>query len=269
MDTMENPRPETGTYAWDNSWVDARRRLELLEQCWDPGSHETLRSVGPQPGWRCLEVGGGGGSIARWLCDAVGPSGAVVTIDLDTRFLAGIDAPNLEVIEADIVTDGLPSGPFDLIHTRAVLMHIPARDRLVPELVSRLGPGGTIILEECDFHSFEIAESPLYRDVWRRCSDIIHRSAGMHPYWGRSLPARLAGLGLTGVRSWSTAAIFPGGSPEAELFRMSWFQASELLLANGADKDDIHGFLGLFDDDTQWFPGPAVVTAVGRRPADV
>ena len=88
MDTMENPRPETGTYAWDNSWVDARRRLELLEQCWDPGSHETLRSVGPQPGWRCLEVGGGGGSIARWLCDAVGPSGAVVTIDLDTRFLA-------------------------------------------------------------------------------------------------------------------------------------------------------------------------------------
>jgi len=119
METMENPGP--GSYAWDNSWADAGRRLELLEQCWDPRSHEALRSAGVRPGWRCLEVGGGAGSIARWLCDAVGPDGTVVAVDLDTRFLARIDVPNLEVIEADIVTEGLPAGPFDLIHTRAVL----------------------------------------------------------------------------------------------------------------------------------------------------
>jgi len=269
METMENPGPETGRYAWDNSWVDARRRLELLEQCWDPRSHEALRSAGLKPGWRCLEVGGGAGSIARWLCDAVGPSGAVVTVDLDTRFLGAIDAPNLEVIEADIVADGLPAGPFDLIHTRAVLMHIPARDRLLPELVTRLRPGGTLVLEECDFHSFDIAESQLFRDFWRRFSDIVQGTAGMHPYWGRGLAARFAGLGLTAVRSWSTAVIFPGGSPEAELFRMSWLQVRNLLLANGVDKDEVEAFLGLFDDDTQWFPAPAVVTAVGRRPADV
>jgi len=265
METMENPGP--GTYAWDNSWADAGRRLELLEQCWDPRSHEALRSAGVRPGWRCLEVGGGAGSIARWLCDAVGPDGTVVAVDLDTRFLARIDVPNLEVIEADIVTEGLPAGPFDLIHTRAVLMHIRARDLLVPELVARLRPGGTVVLEECDFHSFEIAESPLYRDFWGQFSEVIHRTAGMHPYWGRGLPARLSGLGLTDVRCWSTATIFPGGSPEAELFRMSWLQVSDILLANGADKEHVEEFLRLFDDDGQWFPGPAVVTAIGRRPA--
>src|SRR5207302_1313015 len=90
METMETPG--AGTYAWDNSWADARRRLELLEQCWDPRSQEALSRAGVQPGWRCLEVGGGAGSIASWLCDAVGPDGTVVAVDLDTRFLGLIAA---------------------------------------------------------------------------------------------------------------------------------------------------------------------------------
>jgi SAM-dependent methyltransferase len=254
-------------YAWDNGWVEARRRLDLLEQCWDPDSHTALRGAGLQPGWRCLEVGGGGGSIARWLCDAVGPDGAVVAVDIDARFLAVIDAPNLEVIEADVVTAGLPEGLFDLIHTRAVLMHIPARDRLLPELVARLRPGGTLVLEEADFHSFDGAESPLYQEGWRRFGEIVHAGAGMHPRWARGLPARLARLGLTELRARANTAIFPGGSPSAEFYRVTFLQARDLLLANGMDKELFDEFLSLLDDDTQWYPGPAMVVATGRRPA--
>jgi SAM-dependent methyltransferase len=197
MEQMEDATPPS--YAWDNGWVEARRRLELLELAWDPETHRRLQRVGLRAGWRCLEVGGGGGSIVRWLCDAVSPGGSVVTVDLDTRFLATIAAPNLEVIEADVVTDGLPDGPFDLIHTRAVLMHIPARDRLLPELVERLRPGGSLVIEEADFHSFQAAESPLYRDLLRRFGEITYETAGMHSTWGRGMAARLAGLGLTDV----------------------------------------------------------------------
>jgi SAM-dependent methyltransferase len=266
MEPMEDAGP--GSYVWDNAWVDARRRLELLEQCWDANSHATLGSVGIQPGWRCLEVGGGGGSIVRWLADAVGPAGTVVTVDLDTRFLAEIDAPNVEVIQADVVTDGLPEGPFDLIHTRAVLMHIPARDRLLPDLVDRLRPGGTLVLEECDFHSFEASESPRYADYWRRFAEIMLEAAGMNSTWARGLPARLARLGLTGLRSWATAAIFPGGSPDAELYWVSVLQARDILLANGVAKEECEEFLAFFDDDTQWLPGPSVVVAIGRRPVE-
>jgi hypothetical protein len=39
------------------------------------------------PGWRCLEVGSGGGSIAAWLCDRVGPDGSVLATDLDIEEL--------------------------------------------------------------------------------------------------------------------------------------------------------------------------------------
>jgi SAM-dependent methyltransferase len=194
----------------------------------------------------------------------VGPEGSVVTVDLDTRFLTTIDAPNLEVIEADVVTDGLPAGPFDLIHTRAVLMHIPARDQLLPELVGRLRPGGTLVLEECDFHSFQGAESPAYRAFFARFSEIAHATVGMHPSWGRTLPAQLARLGLTDLHCRAITSIFPGGSPEAEFYGISIIQARDLLLANGVDEADFDKFLALLEDDTQWFPAPARVIVTGR-----
>lgn len=264
METMEGAG--AGSYAWDNAWVEARRRLDLLEQCWDPDTHTVLRSSGLAPGWRCLEVGGGGGSVVRWLCEQVGPDGAVVTVDLDTRFLTPIEAPNLEVIQADVVIDGLPDGPFDLVHTRAVLMHIPARDQLLPQLADRLRPGGTMVLEEGDFHSFEVADSPLYRDVTRRFGEILLREAGMNSTWARGTAARLARLGLTDVCCKVHYPVFPGGSPEAEFYQVTFTQTQDLLLANGVDKKDLDDFLSLFDDDTQWFPGPAFVQASGRRP---
>lgn len=254
------------TYAWDNAWVEARRRLELLEQAWDPDTHGLLRNAGLAPGWRCLEVGGGGGSIVQWLCDEVGPDGSVVTVDLDTRFLTAIDAKNLEVIEANVVTDGLPPGPFDLIHTRAVLMHIPERDTVLPELVGRLRPGGTLVLEEPDFHAFEGAESPGYRDFFLRFGRIAQAAVGMAPDWGRTLPARLARLGLCDVSARALTAIYPGGTPQAEFYSITLMQTRDLLLANGVTEAEYDGAIAWLADDSQWFPGPAMVQVTGRLP---
>ncbi len=48
-------------YSLDNTWGQAGRRLALLENQLDPISHRRLRTTGLGEGWRCLEVGGGGG----------------------------------------------------------------------------------------------------------------------------------------------------------------------------------------------------------------
>jgi hypothetical protein len=61
------------------------------------------------------------GSIARWLADRVGPSGEVVATDISTRHLGGLDLPNVEIREHDILTDRLPYGYFDLIHARLLV----------------------------------------------------------------------------------------------------------------------------------------------------
>ncbi|MGH8922388.1 MAG: SAM-dependent methyltransferase, partial [Actinomycetes bacterium] len=89
-------------YSLDNGWEHARHRLELLEQIYDAGTIRRLDSLGVGAGWRCLEVGAGGGSITRWLCDRVGPGGRVLAIDLDTRFVEQLDDENLDVCCMDL-----------------------------------------------------------------------------------------------------------------------------------------------------------------------
>ena len=266
---MQAPdEPRLGIYAWDNGWMEARRRLDLLEQTWDPETRVSLDGIGLQPGWTCLEVGGGGDSVVRWLCDAVGPDGRVITVDIDTRFLESIDAPNLEVLRADVVSDGLPDGPFDLIHTRAVLMHIPARDRLLAEIAARLRPGGTLLLEEFDFHSMVAAPTPAYGAFWLEAADIMRRAVGLDGTWARHLPARLSALGLCDIRARMSASLFRGGSPEAEFFRVTWLQARDWLLGGGMAKEVFEEGIAFLEDETQWLPSPANVTVTGRSPAE-
>jgi hypothetical protein len=47
-----------------------------------------FESFGVGAGWRCLEVGASGGSIAEWLCGKVGPHGRVVATDLQTMSIS-------------------------------------------------------------------------------------------------------------------------------------------------------------------------------------
>lgn len=73
------------------------------------------------PGVRCLEIGGGRGSIARWLCEYVGPKGRVTATDLDTGFLSGLSRPDLDVLRHDVTRDEFPESSFELVHVGAVL----------------------------------------------------------------------------------------------------------------------------------------------------
>src|SRR5262245_54483312 len=84
-------------YLYDNSWQRARERLDMLGEFLDPGTIRHLERLGVDKGWQCWEVGGGGGSIAAWLCRRVGGVGRVAATDIDTRFLAALNEPNLEV----------------------------------------------------------------------------------------------------------------------------------------------------------------------------
>ena len=103
--------------------LNASSRFTAISALFDAASQRYLADRGVGPGWRCLEVGGGGGSIARWLGERVGPTGRVIATDIDIRFLETITLPNVEVRRHDITHDPLPEQAFDLIHTRMVLMN--------------------------------------------------------------------------------------------------------------------------------------------------
>ena len=102
------------------------RRLEHLSALFDTSTIARLRRLGAAPGWHCLDVGAGSGSVARALAALVAPEGEVLATDLDDRFL-GEDEPHLEFRVHDITRDELPEAQFDLAHARGVLEHV--RDR--------------------------------------------------------------------------------------------------------------------------------------------
>src|SRR5262249_9244392 len=142
---------EAPGYAFPHSAKDESRRLELLEHRLDPLTKRRIQGVGLGEGARCLEIGGGRGSITRWLSDVVGPAGRVVATDLQIGFLSEMDVANVEVLWHDVRTGTFPPGSFDLIHTRAVLMHISPSVDLLHRMVTWLAPGGWVVLEEPDF----------------------------------------------------------------------------------------------------------------------
>jgi predicted O-methyltransferase YrrM len=74
--------PQMSTSVFDNGYRTERERLASLEALFDPGTVRVLGGLGVGPGWRCLEVGAGGGSVAAWLGERVRPSGRVLATDL-------------------------------------------------------------------------------------------------------------------------------------------------------------------------------------------
>ena len=148
------------------------------------------RSLGVKGGWRCLEVGAGHGSIARWLSERVGPAGSVVAVDVDTGFLAGlpdnVDVRELDIRDLDIEPD------FDLAHCRALLMHLSDPADALARIVAALRPGGVLLAEEGDFGLAALRRSSQLACPERRASADDGRHA-RSPDHGRLLRAHAPG----------------------------------------------------------------------------
>jgi SAM-dependent methyltransferase len=136
--------------ALDNAAREVPGRFAALSAVFDPGTIRHLEACGVRRGWHCLEVGGGSGTIARWLADRVGSAGLVLATDIDPRHLESLKLPNLEVLRHDVATDPLPEAAFDLVHARLVLMHLSARETALARMISALKRGGWLVSEEYD-----------------------------------------------------------------------------------------------------------------------
>jgi SAM-dependent methyltransferase len=255
---------EAPDYAFPHSAEDESRRLELLEQRLDPLTKQRIQRLGVGKGARCLEIGGGRGSITRWLSDVAGATGRVVATDLQMGFLGAIDASNVEVIRHDIRTDTFPPGSFDLIHTRAVLMHISPSVDLLRRIVTWLAPGGWVVLEEPDFGMWTGDADP----VWAT-SPPSTRAAfpSLALSQGRSLLRQVHHLGLEDVGADAEIDIIQTGTDLAEFYRLS--QAALALPKMRAGALSLEQATALIDrpgDDDFLACGFVHIGVWGRRP---
>ncbi len=138
-------------YLFENQSPAAGDRFAALASLFDPVTIRHLEGLGVTEGWRCLDVGAGGGSIAGWLAERVGATGRVVATDLDVRWLTQqLRVRNVEVRPHDIIKDTLPERTFDLVHERLVLIHLPERVTALDHMVAALRPGGWLLAEDFD-----------------------------------------------------------------------------------------------------------------------
>ncbi len=181
------PRSKS-TYLLDNAAPQASARFDALSALFDAGTIRHLENLRVGPGWNCLEVGGGGGSIANWLAARVGNTGRVLVTDLDPRFLDASNFSNVEIRRHNIVTDPLPDAAFDLIHARLVLIHVPEREEVLARLVAALKPGGWIVEEEFDSQSLHCDLVQMPGEVQLKTQAAVFRlldEQGVERRWGR------------------------------------------------------------------------------------
>lgn len=210
-------------------------RLRLLETCRDPGTIRRLDRLGVGPGWRCLEVGAGRGSIARRLAERVGPTGTVVAADLDPRFLVGLPG-NVQVRRVDVREQGFEPGAYDLVHCRALLMHLPDPAAALARLVAALRPGGVLLAEEGDFGLLRFDGHPAAARLNALVQHAVDRLAAeriMDGRLGRTLPGlvQVAGIRIAGSEV-ETAVTVPG-EPAHAFEEASALAAADNLLRLG------------------------------------
>jgi SAM-dependent methyltransferase len=237
------------------------QHMNFLAEMFDRHTFGVLDPIAVGPGQRCLDLGAGGGSVTDWLADRVGPTGEVVAIDIDTTRLT--DGPVIAVHRHDI-NDGLPgpmAGPYDLIHARLTLTHLPRRDAIFADLVDALAPGGWIVIGDCTGRPLTVLAARSQQDVavWERIQRLSHEvvspAGGIDFGWAHRINDAMVDAGLTGVHGIEVSETVDGGSPGALLHATLNLQATEPLLAAGAEPRELERYRELTRDPgfRTWF----------------
>ena len=257
-------------YPMWNSTDDEGARLAKLQGLHDEASVRRLTALGVGPGWHCLELGAGAGSLAGWMADEVGPTGTVTAVDRDTGQLQSFgERANVTVLEDDLTTMSFPESAFDLIHSRSVLMHVDAADAVVAALVPALRPGGVVLFEEADGAPAATAvDAPapfvaVMMPIARRWT------------WARQLPELLGRLGLEDIHDDVRDGPVTGGTPVGAFWQHTLRSIRPFLTdpqrmgpLGGAPMDGatIDAMLELLDDPDFVMPFADRHNVSGRRP---
>ena len=242
-------------------------RLRALGRWRDPATIVALEATGIGPGWRCLEVGAGAGTMSAWMAERVGDTGSVLSTDVDLRF-HGPAIGTTEIREHDITHDPLPESTFDLVHARAVLQHIAAREVALERMVAALKPGGWIVVEEGDMRAFEAQPLPEPLGTLHR---IMAVGAASQEYREPSFGTRLLRLyqehGLAEINARGIVETMRAGQDSGEW----WFLALEhvrdrIVDAGVMSGDDFDAALTIARTPGFMMLGPTSIQVTGRKP---
>lgn len=253
-------------YTLPHTLMGERQRLALLSSLLDPMHRSHIEALGIQPGWRCLEVGCGNGSISEWLAGRVSPAGHVTATDLDLRFISDLHEPNLEVRQVNILEDKIEADAYDLVTARAVLHHLHDPALAVERIAVALKPGGVFLSIEPDMLPATVAEPESMHTFWQGWLKWS-ASAGIDYSIGRKMPALLASTGLESIGAQGYAEFFNGGSQWAIFWIDTIQELQQRLVDSGSiSRQLLAEFYSKYRDPNYWTTIINFTASWGRKP---
>lgn len=136
-----------------------RARLSSQALVLRPYTERLLRAAGAREGAAVLDLGTGAGDVALLAAEVVGPTGRVVSIDIDAKHIeharkraADAVLSNITFIQGDIAAPP-KDAPFDVAIGRYVLMYQNDPVAVVRAIAGAVKPGGTIAFHELNIHA--------------------------------------------------------------------------------------------------------------------
>jgi ubiquinone/menaquinone biosynthesis C-methylase UbiE len=253
----ESIRPPTGTTGHDANVVYAlgsspgeSARLHRQAEELAADSAALLDHVGLRPGQAAIDLGCGPRGILDMLAERAGPAGRVVGLDANpahaamaAEFTAARRLSNVEIITADATATGLPTGSFDLVHARTLLVNLPSPASVAAEMLRLARPGGWVASMEPDTeHALCYPPHPAFD---RLCDifTVAFRRNGADPWIGRRVPQLLRQAGLADVKVEARVQLYPPGNSRRtvrlDLVRAMRPQVLEMGLASATELDDL------------------------------
>jgi SAM-dependent methyltransferase len=174
-----------------------RRRMALLFAYHGQLTIEVLEATGVSRGWRCLEVGAGGGDITRWLAKRVTPGGSVVAVDLETHWIEPLASEGVEVRSGDFEELNFGEAGFDLVVAQMLLLHLPSPAHACRRFVELCASASQIVIHDSDFTSLALADATASETTGLAVMPDVMRAAGIDLSLGPKVGALLEAAGAT------------------------------------------------------------------------
>ena len=195
-----------------------------------------LDRLGLREGWRCVDVGAGGGDVSVALAEIVGRDGRIYAVDSDPAArdqVAAAAAASAQVVAITQTGEELllPEA-VDLAFCRFLLLHVHDPLKVLARMGETVRPRGWVVAQEPITTAGRIDGNPFSMPDAR------------HPDVGALLPALAHQAGLEVVDAWAEAPAGAGPGPVADY----------IAHLTGVDPGDDPVVL------------PPLVTVVARRP---
>jgi SAM-dependent methyltransferase len=167
-----------------------------------------LDRLGLREGWRCVDVGAGGGDVSVALAEVVGRDGRIYAVDRDPRARdasAVAAAAHTQVIALTQSGEELTlPEPVDLAFCRFLLLHVVDPVVVLKRMAAAVRVGGWVVAQEPITSAGRIDGQPFSMPDAR------------HPDIGALLPALVRDAGLEVVDAWAEAPAGAGPGPVAD-----------------------------------------------------